>query len=363
MRLGYIGLGTVVRSLHLPALRQVQATAVGGCDASTEQRGRWERETKTPSYATLEELLERARPDLLVVATPPDSHAELSVQALEAGVHVLCEKPLATSLADADRVLETAARAGRSVSVHHGIREQPTIRALRERIGTPDVGRLVFCQVWQLVDLPPWREPAAWRAAMADRSLLEGGIHLVDLLLSLFGEAPAAVTGHHSSGLYAESSADAVALVTLEFADGRLGHLLVDRLSRGGDRYLEVRADCEQASLRASWGGRGLVQIGKKRAARAGIRAEVAPGGIAWLEQGLRRRTIARDPRRPGVAGTAELLRRTVAAIEAGEEPPSSGRQARAALEVIDGAYRSAATGERVELSSAGAGRVGEQDI
>jgi hypothetical protein len=141
-------------------------------------------------------------------------------------------------------------------------------------------------------------------------------------------------------------------VLTLEFPGGRLGHLVIDRLSRGGDRYAEVRADCEHASLRASWGGRALVQAGKKRAGRAGVRFELAPGGIAWEERGLRRRTLARDPRRPELAGTAALLEGIVSALEAGREPPSSAREARVTLEVIEGAYRAARSGERVRLGS-----------
>jgi predicted dehydrogenase len=351
MRFGFVGLGTATHSLHLPALRRVRgAEAVGGCDSDDQQRDRFARETALPTYQTLDELLEGARPDLVVVATPPDSHAELCVEALQGGAHVLCEKPLATSVADADRILRAAEGAGRAVAVHHGFREQPIFRALRERIGSAEAGELLFCQVWQLIDLPPWEEAAPWRAAAPHRTLLEGGVHLVDLILVLFGTPPEAVYARHSAGPHHDSGADAVSVLTLEFGGGRLGHVLIDRLSRGGDRYAEVRADCEHASLRASWGGRALVQAGKKRAHRAGVRLELAPGGIAWEERGLRRRTLARDPRRPEIAGTAALLERIVAAVEAEREPPSSGREARVTLEVIEAAYRSASSGERVLL-------------
>ena len=64
-----------------------------------------------------------------------------------------------------------------------------------------------------------------------------------------------------------------------------------------------------------------------------------------------RRRTLARDPRRPHLAGTERLLRGLIEAIATGAEPPSPGHEARTALEVIEAAYRSAATGERVVLT------------
>ena len=96
---------------------------------------------------------------------------------------MICEKPFVADLDEADRVLAAAAAAGRQVAVNHEFREKPIFRALREQIGAPDVGRLVFCQIWQLMDLAPWDEPVAWRAAMPNRTLFEGGVHLVDLLM------------------------------------------------------------------------------------------------------------------------------------------------------------------------------------
>jgi predicted dehydrogenase len=116
---------------------------------------------------------------------------------------------------------------------------------------------------------------------------------------------------------------------------------------------VELRADCEEASLRASLGGRALLRIGKKRAERSGIRLDFGSGGVAWEERGLGRRTLARNPRQAGMRATAQLLQAIVAALEEDREPPSSGREAREVLAVIEAAYRSAATGERVELRAA----------
>ena len=69
------------------------------------------------------------------------------------------------------------------------------------------------------------------------------------------------------------------------------------------------------------------------------------------MERGLKHTTLARAPRGAGVYGTARLLEKIVAAIESGEEPPSSGREARNVLAVIEAAYRSAETGTRVVIA------------
>jgi len=354
MRIGIIGLGWAARAFHAPALKALPSVElVGGVDSDRAQRSTWQRETGTSAFESFDELVERARPQAVVVATPPHSHADLCVAAVGAGLDVICEKPFVSNLDEADRVLAAAAAAGRHVAVNHEFREMPIYRELRERIGTTDVGRLVFCQIWQLMDLAPWDEPVPWRAAMPNRTLFEGGVHLVDLLMLLFAEKPSAVYARHSSGFEEERRADAIHLVTFEFSQGRLAQLTIDRLCKAGTRYVEVRADCEHASLRASHGGRALVQLGKKRAEKTGVRIDFGQGGLAWLERGLTRKALARSRRESAMHATRELSRGIIAAFEAGREPPSSGREARDVLEVIEAAYRSADTGQRIELAPA----------
>jgi predicted dehydrogenase len=356
MRFGIVGLGWAASAFHLPALRSVPgAEVVGGCDAAEEQRAAFTRATGAPACSTLVELLERTRPEAVVVATPPDSHRDLCLTAIAGGCHVICEKPFVETVEQADEVIAAADAAGCRVAVNHQYREKPAFRAVLDAVARGDYGRLVFTQVVQLMDLTPWEEPVAWRRAMPNRTLFEGGVHLVDLLLALHGGPPEAVYARHSAGLDADRNADAVHLVTLEFPGGRLAQITIDRLCKAGTRYIELRADCEQASLRASHGGRILLQAGMKRAQRPGIRLLWGLGGLAWVEQGTKRRTLARNPRDPGIPATGTLFRKVVAAFERGDEPPSSAREARDALRVIEAAYRSAATGERVVLGSASA--------
>ncbi len=351
MRLGFAGLGWAARAFHVPAARRTPgADLVGGFDSSPDQRQSWTSETQLPAYESFDELLEKGKPDVLVVATPPDSHTQLALDALAAGLHVLCEKPFVATVADADKVLAAAEQAGRQVAVNHEFREKPIFKAIKDRIGAEDTGRLVFTQIWQLMNLAPWDEPVPWRAAMPNRTLFEGGVHLVDLLLHLYGELPAGVYARHSSGLDPSRNADAIHLVTLDFPDGRLAQITIDRLCPAGTRYVELRADCEKASLRASHGGRALLRVGAKRAQKAGIRLEYAPGGAAWMERGLGRTNLAKNPRDDGVDGTARLLAGILKAFEENREPPSSGREARDGLRVIEAAYRSAESGRREEL-------------
>jgi predicted dehydrogenase len=352
-RVAFVGLGRAARLYHLPAVSRLEETVCcGGFDPDEAARVAWSRGTGTPAYLELDELLGRERPDLVVVATPPPTHADLCIRALDAGAHVVVEKPFTETVADADRVLAAAERAGREVAVNHQFAVNPIFKAVREAVRGGDHGRLAFCQVWQLMELAPWDEPTPWRAEMARRTLLEGGVHLVYLLLGMFDQPPSSVWAQHSAGFHEDPEADAIQLVTLEFPGGRLGQITIDRLYRGGTRYLDLRADCERASLRASFGGRAVLQLGRKRGERTGARLDFGAGGLAWVETGTRRRTLARSPRDVVETATAALLGGAVDAFRRGVEPPASGRHARDVIAVIEAAYRSAETGARVTLDN-----------
>lgn len=350
-RVAVAGLGRAARLYHVPSLARIDgAELVGGFDPLESSRTSWTAETGTPAYAELDELLARTTPEVVIVSTPPETHADLCVRCLEAGAHLIVEKPFAESVADADRVLAAAAVAGRRVAVNHQFVEAPIFRAVIEAARRGEYGRLAFGQVWQLMDLAPWDEPTAWRAGMARRTLLEGGVHLVYLLVALFGEVPVAVTAQHSAGYHEDPEADAVQLVTLEFPGRRLGQITIDRLCKGGTRYMELRGDCERGSLRASLGGRAVVQLGMKRAERTGARLDFGAGGLAWVETGLRRKTLARSPRDMTTKATERVLQGALQAFRNGVEPASSGASARETIAIIDAAYRSAETGARVPL-------------
>lgn len=352
MRYGIVGLGWAARAFHVPALKTVPgAQIVGGVDSSAEQRESFGREAGVPTFATVDELFAEAAPEVLVIATPPDSHLDLCLAALERGAHVLCEKPFVSNASEATTVLAAATAAGRQVAINHEYREKPIFRAVKEQVGAPGVGRLVFTQIMQLMDLAPWDEPTPWRREMPNRTLFEGGVHLVDLLLMLYEEPAEAVYARRSAGLDPGRDADAIHLLTIEFPGNRLAQITIDRLCRAGTRYIELRADCEEASLRASHGGRVLFQLGMKRAQRPGARLLFGLGGLAWIERGTSRKTIARSPRNPGVVATGSLFRKIDEAFRRNVEPPASAREARDGLEIIDAAYRSAETGERVVIA------------
>ncbi len=336
--------------MHLPALSTIpNALVVGACDHSEERQQRAAAKWKVPVFADAADMITRTTPDLVIVATPPATHADLCISALEAGANVLCEKPFVQTIAEADGVLAAAARTGRRVALNHEFREMPIFRAVLDAARAHDAGELTFAQAWQLMYMPPWNEHG-WRGEMERRTLHEAGVHLIDFLIALFGELPHAVSGTMSSGGMREGESDAVCVVTLEFARGRIAQLIQNRLCKGETHYFEVRADTTNASFRASFGGRARVTTGLHRSTIPHLRVDYGVSGIAWRENGSSRTFLARNPRDPRMFATRGVIERTIAAFASGAEPPASGADGRGVLRVIDACYAAAACGGRISI-------------
>jgi predicted dehydrogenase len=339
--------------LHLPALAAIpSATVVGACDLDATRRERAAASFKVPVFADYDEMLREAKPEVVIVATPPQHHVAACIAALRAGAHVVCEKPLATTIADGRTVLEAADRAGRRVAMNYEFREMGIAGSLRERVGTPGVGPVHFAHVWQSMDLPPWKEPG-WRGQLSNGVLFEAGIHLVDYALALFGQRPQTVWATMSTCGVRPEKTDSVALVTLGFADGRLAQITQNRLSPGDTRYFEASVECAEATLRASFGGRARVSLGMVRSTRPHLRIEYGPSGLAWEERGAERKVFAKNPREAGMDATRRLLEKTFHGFASGGDVPANGAAGLLGLEVLAACYHSADTGNRITLDDA----------
>jgi predicted dehydrogenase len=146
---------------------------------------------------------------------------------------------------------------------------------------------------------------------------------------------------------------DAIAATTLHFSRGRIATLLTDRVSRGRWRYLDFRADCREATIRASLGGEARIAFGMDGLARVPFfSAQVTKGGFAWVETGERRRVLARNPANPYAVASGAHLADFVRAIADGRPFARDGAANRAAIEAVAAAYLSAELGRRVDLAA-----------
>lgn len=348
-RVAVVGLGSAGTSLHLPALAGMpDVRVVAVVDPDQARCSQVATEYSVPGFAGIEDMLAATQSDIVVIATPPSMHASHCVLALQAGAHVMCEKPFVASLDEADQVMRVAEQSGRSVALNHEFRDMPIFRSLREHVAGSDV---LFTQAWQLIDLPTSAE-AGWRGHMGHRTLYEAGVHVLDLVMSVYGECPVAVTATISNAGTATNASDAVVAVTLEFSRGRIAQLVQNRLCKGERQYLELRVDTPEASWRASFGGRARISAGLHRSTAPHFRLEVGISGIAWKEEGPKRTILARNPKDPGMRATRAVLESTFRAFQTGALPPTSAALARDILAVTVASYASAESGRRIELNA-----------
>jgi predicted dehydrogenase len=173
-RVGLIGCGRIARvhRAYLQGLSQVEL--IGVCDADVAARTSFAGETNLPAFATTGELIERGRPDVVHVLTPPASHASLAIELLTRGVNVLVEKPLALSTAQADEVIAAARRSGRWVTVDHNRWFDPVVQRAADALASGRLGRLVGVEVFQGAEAGEAEKLSATHAHWSAR--LPGGL-------------------------------------------------------------------------------------------------------------------------------------------------------------------------------------------
>lgn len=340
LRVALLGCGRIARRVHLPVLGSLsRAHLVALADADPEQRAQAERAApRATSHADYRRLLEAEELDAAVLCLPTPLHAEAAEACFRRGLHVYVEKPLATSLEDADRVLRAAAQAARQGRVGFNFRFHPLVRelavAIRERrLGEITAVQTVFAAARR--DLPDWK----LQRADGGGALLDLASHHVDLLHHLFETETAEVTALIRSVV----SEDDTAVVGLRLANGVLASVTVstaaaedDRITVYGesgaltlDRYRSRRLE----ALPARRSFRALDRLGAAARRIARSPSRLADSLRPPTEDSFRRslssfveaaRRNGADPSEP--AADLEDGRRSLATVLAAEEAARSGR-------------------------------------
>ena len=190
VRIGVVGCGTIAR-FHLQVIQSLGAgvaAVVALCDLDEKrlaQVGEVYPDARTSS--DYRDLLAPGDLDLVLVATMPNTHAAVSCAALEAGAHVLCEKPFAMHAAEAEKVLDAAEGAGRQFQLCTNMRYLPSSRYLRDLVASGRAGDPLFCKVWSYHLNPPWWTPHYHRSLSGGGVLASTLIHALDLAIWVCG--------------------------------------------------------------------------------------------------------------------------------------------------------------------------------
>ncbi len=233
MRVAVIGAGQFGQN-HVRVVAQsprAELTAVIDLDAG---RARQAAAEFCPSAAVLTDYREAARlADAAIVAAPTSAHAEIGCALMEQGLDVLVEKPLAATLAEAERLMDTARRTGRILQAGHLERFNPAVRALRQAVTLP-----LFFEIHRLSVFSP-------RSLDVD-VILDLMIHDLDIVLDLVGGEPDEI---HAAGISILSEKVDIANVRLQFPGGCTANFTASRVSTERVRKLRLFQPREYISL------------------------------------------------------------------------------------------------------------------
>ncbi len=154
VKIGIIGCGGIANGKHMPSLRQVEGVEmVAFCDIIVERAEKAARDYGTPDakvYTDYKELLGDESIEVVHVLTPNRSHADITVDALHAGKHVMCEKPMAKTAADAKRMLDAAKETGKKLTIGYQHRQKVQSQYAKQYIGTGAVGDIYYANCYAI---------------------------------------------------------------------------------------------------------------------------------------------------------------------------------------------------------------------
>jgi len=293
------------------------------------------------AHAEFDALLNDPNVGLVDLCVPNDEHARLAIRALEAGKHVLVEKPIALTLADADAMIATCAQAGVRLGVALQRRTEPEFQRLQAAIAAGELGRIVLGSIsMPYLRTQSYYDSADWRGTWAldgGGALMNQGIHLIDMLVWLIGDV-AEVRATTATLAHTIEVEDCVT-ATLRFANQALGSITATTAAAPGFPHrVEI------------YGERGGVQIEGEQV----IRWE---GGGAKESRIENRRPQGQpvaagagaSPTGIGAIGHTRLLEDFVAAIREGRDPLAPGREGRRSLALVLAVYEAAKTGRAVQ--------------
>ncbi len=339
LKAAIIGCGRIVEEGHLRAYQALRdrVRVVALADPTPERRALIGEALEVPEsarYADYRELLRRESPDFVDLALPHFLHEEVTIACAQAGLHILTEKPLTTSLPSADRILEAVERAGVSLGVIHNYRYLAHNARALALIAEGRIGRPFFVRSEGLGGsyYPGAAEyDPGWRARgerAGGGALLDNGYHGIYLAEAFMGSPVERV--YARVGTYVRSQdVDDLAVVLLEHENGGISSVQVSWAVRGGGQYVsEVHGT--QGSLRFVNGRLELFE---------NTRGE-------WVVQ----ETGELDFGRSFISLFADFL----TALERGEPPPLDGRAARHNLAIVIAAYESSKRGRPIALRELG---------
>lgn len=339
MRVGLLSFAHLHAEAYLPILQAMPGVEVTGIADDNLERARYfAAQFNVPVFETYAALLAE-KPDAVVICSENARHLPLVQMAAEAGAHILCEKPLATTTADAQAVVETCRRAGVHLMTAFPMRFSTPAQEINTLMRSGKLGRIYGCNATNQGAPPEFHQaenlPFLKRDWFVDKALAGGGamadhiVHLADLLRWYWGSEVTEVYAASNAILHAgKVQVETGGLVMLTFANRA---------------FASIDCSWSKPAYYPTWGGLKL-EI-------------VAENGLAVMDAYKQIMTVySHRVGRPqfaywGSDANAGMLAEFISACRENRAPSVTGEDGLRAVEIVEAAYQSAESGQPVRLS------------
>lgn len=337
-RVAVIGVGSIARMRHLPEYQanpHVEIVAV--CDIVPERVEETAAQYGAKAFTDYQELLDQVKPDIVSVCLPNYLHAPVSIAALEAGAHVLCEKPMATSAEEGEAMIKAAKENNRKLMIAHNQRFVASHQKAKELIEAGELGKIYSFRTafghggpegWSIDGKDSWffKKDQAFIGAMGDL-----GVHKSDLIRYILGEEFTEVAAIVEGNAKTDSDVDDNAVCLLRSESGIIG------------------------TLTASWAynsseDNSTVIYGEKATLRLeddpdySLIASYTNGQTVKYELGQIQSNDA------GGQTTSHVIDHFIESIQADRDPLITGEEGLKSLNIILAALESSETGKRIKI-------------
>lgn len=332
VKIGVIGCGSIAQHRHLPEYKmneQVELVAV--CDINTERANSVAQQYGVKAYTNYEELLASGTVEAVSVCTPNYLHAPISVAALNSGVHVLCEKPMATSEEEAKAMIEAAKTNGKKLMIGHNQRFVASHQKARELIEKGEIGKIYSFRTafghggpegWSVDGKESWffKKDEAFIGAMGDL-----GVHKTDMLRYILNEEIVEVGSFVESNAKDFANVDDNAVCVLKTESGIIGTLAASWAYNGKEDNSTI-----------VYGEKGILRL--EDDPTYSLVAQYATGEVVNYELG---KIQSNDE---GGQSNSHVIEQFVDAVAEDKESPVPGEEGLKSLAVILAALKSSQT-------------------
>ena len=342
MKYALIGCGRISPN-HIVAARENGLDIVAICDLQEQNMQdkilKFELSKEVHTYTDYREMLDKERPELVAICTESGKHAAIALGCIDVGCHVIIEKPIALSLADADEIIKHAKLKGVKVCASHQNRFNKAIKKIREALEKKRFGRLFYgtahirwARDYEYYARAPWR--GTWE--QDGGALMNQCIHNIDLLRWMMGDEIDEVVGMTDRLNHPYIDCEDLGLALVKFSNGSYG-------------IIEGTTDIYPKNLEETlyiFGAKGTVKAGGQS---VNILEEWRFSDVLDDPTEVLRECSEAPPNIYGFGHTS-LYKDMIDAIENNREPYVNGEAGRRALELVLAIYKSASEGRPVKL-------------